>query len=114
MPVSVVSTLFRALGDPTRLRILALLAHGELCVCHLTRALKTSQPAVSRHLGVLRGAGVVEAKRDGAWMLYRLAPQDDPRRARQLDALAAGFRADAAIKKEVRALLSWKGPASCR
>jgi ArsR family transcriptional regulator len=112
-PPAAVVRLHRALGDPTRLRILALLAQGELCVCHLTRALKISQPNVSRHLAVLRAAKVVEARRDGAWMLYRLAEQDDPASARQLEALAEGFRADAGVKREVRALLAWKGPA-CR
>ena len=55
--------LFRALGDETRLRIVALLSHGELCVCHLENALDLSQPNVSRQLGILRAAGVVDARR---------------------------------------------------
>ena len=48
--------LLKALGDETRLRMVALLAHGELCVCHLESALELSQPTASRHLAVLRAA----------------------------------------------------------
>ncbi len=65
--------LFKALGDETRLRIVALLSHGELCVCHLEDALNLAQPNVSRHLGILRQAGVVEHRREGSWVYYRLA-----------------------------------------
>ena len=52
--------LFKALGDETRLRIVALLSHGELCVCHIEAALTLTQPTASRHLGVLRATGVVD------------------------------------------------------
>lgn len=66
---------FRALGDDTRLRCVALLhAEGELCVCELTYALDQAQPKVSRHLGQLRQAGVVESHRRGTWIHYRLHP----------------------------------------
>jgi ArsR family transcriptional regulator len=65
--------LFRILSDTTRLRILALLgAHDELCVCDLTQALKLSQPMISRHLAQLRAAGLVNDRRDGVWIHYRL------------------------------------------
>jgi len=65
---------FKALGDPVRLRLFHLLAgHDELCVCHLTEALELPQSTVSRHLGVLRHTGLVVTRRDGKWMHYRLA-----------------------------------------
>jgi len=65
---------FRALGDPVRLRLFRLLAGcDELCVCHLTAALKLPQSTISRHLGILRNAGLAETRRDGKWMFYRLA-----------------------------------------
>jgi len=65
---------FKALGDPLRLRLFYLLScHDELCVCHLTEALSLPQSTVSRHLGVLRHAGLVGTRRDGKWMHYRLA-----------------------------------------
>src|ERR1700719_2940429 len=63
----------RAAGEPTRLRILALLAREELAVLELTRILGQSQPRVSRHLKVLADAGLVERFPDGAWVFYRLA-----------------------------------------
>lgn len=65
---------FDALADATRRRILALLVNqGELCVCELTAALDDIQPKISRHLGVLKDAGIVIPRREGTWMFYRLA-----------------------------------------
>lgn len=65
--------LMKALAEPTRLRLAALLAaKGELCVCMLAGALGAPEFKVSRHLGVMRGAGLVEARRQGTWMYYRL------------------------------------------
>src|SRR6185369_9753018 len=62
----------RAAGEPTRLRILALLSHEELAVLELCRVLDQSQPRVSRHLKLLAEAGLVERFPDGAWVFYRL------------------------------------------
>ena len=62
----------RAAGEPTRLRILALLAQEELAVLELCRVLDQSQPRVSRHLKLLTEAGLVERFPDGAWVFYRL------------------------------------------
>lgn len=62
-----------AAGEPTRLRILALLAHEELAVGELGQILDQSQPRVSRHLKLLAEAGLVERFPDGAWVFYRLA-----------------------------------------
>ncbi len=67
-------SLFKALGDRTRLRILALLAAGEVCVCNIHESLSLPQPTVSRHLAYLRRTGLVQTRRDGVWMHYRLAP----------------------------------------
>lgn len=61
-----------AVADPLRLRSLALMdREGEVCVCELVAALDASQPKVSRHLAVLRGAGVVADRRDAQWVYYR-------------------------------------------
>ncbi len=72
--------LFSAAADPTRQRLLALLAHGEQCVCHLESAAGAPQSTVSRHLAVLRRAGLVETRREGVWIHYRLseAPHTQP------------------------------------
>ena len=66
---------FQMLADTTRLRIAMLLQrHDELCVCELTHALAQSQPKISRHLGQMREAGLVQTRRAGRWMYYRLHP----------------------------------------
>jgi ArsR family transcriptional regulator, arsenate/arsenite/antimonite-responsive transcriptional repressor len=65
--------LLKALADPTRLRIVGLLRHGEVCVCHIHDSLGIPQPRASRHLAYLRKAGVVEADKRGLWVYYRLA-----------------------------------------
>jgi len=72
------TSVYAALADPTRLRILSLLGEGEICVCHIHASLDVPQPTASRHLAYLRKSGLVEARREGSWMHYRLAPQDNP------------------------------------
>ena len=67
------AALFLALGDGTRLRVLNLIRHGEICVSSFTDVLSQSQPKISRHLAYLRSAGLVEARRDGKWMHYSVA-----------------------------------------
>lgn len=71
-------TVFRALSDRTRLRILALLAQGETCVCDIHAALAIPQPTASRHLAYLRRSGLVADRRRGLWVYYRLSEQADP------------------------------------
>jgi ArsR family transcriptional regulator len=66
---------FRALGDPTRLKLLELLAAGERCVCELTAAMDVVQPLLSHHLKTLREAGFIHARKDGRWTYYRLDPE---------------------------------------
>jgi ArsR family transcriptional regulator len=68
--------LFSLLSDTTRLRSLLLIrAAGEVCVCELTAALGESQPKISRHLALMREAGLVTARRQGTWMHYRMNPE---------------------------------------
>jgi ArsR family transcriptional regulator len=71
-------TLFKALADATRLRILGLLLAGEVCVCDIHESLKISQPKASRHLAYLRRSGLVETRREGLWIHYRLGNMADP------------------------------------
>lgn len=72
-------TLFSALSDPTRLRLLNLMRDGEVCVCFFTEVLKESQPKISRHLAYLRKSGLVSARRDGKWMHYSIDYPDEER-----------------------------------
>jgi ArsR family transcriptional regulator len=78
-------TLFKALADRTRLRLIQLLGDDELCVCSCVEVLKTNQPKVSRHLAYLRRAGLVSARRDGKWTYYRLVKPEDPHAAKIVD-----------------------------
>src|SRR6478672_8106426 len=71
-------SLFKALADATRLRILGLLLAGEVCVCDIHESLKIPQPKASRHLAYLRRARLVETRRDGLWIHYRLGTLSDP------------------------------------
>jgi ArsR family transcriptional regulator len=72
--------LFKALTDETRLRILALLGQGELCVCDLVAVLQLPQSTVSRHLASLKNGGWVMDRRQGLWSYYRLAEDSYPLR----------------------------------
>ncbi len=67
---------FKALSDETRLRIIKLLEHGELCVCDIVAAFDTSQPKVSFHLAALKSAGLVKDRKEGKWMHYRIDDSD--------------------------------------
>lgn len=70
------ATLFATLADPIRLRCLALIWDaGELCVCELVAALDMPQPKISRHLAVMRDAGLLRDRRAAQWVLYALAPE---------------------------------------
>lgn len=78
-PRDAILELHRALADETRLRIVyLLLRHGELCVCEVQAILETTQSKTSRHLNHLKQAGIVEDRRDGTWVYYRLSPEPDP------------------------------------
>jgi ArsR family transcriptional regulator len=72
-PTADLVRVLQALGDPTRLRLLNLLRGGEICVCYFVEILGEPQPKVSRHLAYLRRAGLVDVRREGKWMHYRLA-----------------------------------------
>ncbi|OJX81269.1 metalloregulator ArsR/SmtB family transcription factor [Magnetospirillum sp. 64-120] len=88
----------KAVADPTRIRILKLLQSGELCVCQLTTVLGLAPATVSKHLSVLKGAGLVQSRRDGKWVYYRLAESDfTPHARRFLDLLAVSLGDDPTI-----------------
>lgn len=113
LEVRPLSRLFRALGDETRLRIVALLSHGELCVCHLEKALDLSQPNASRQLGILKAAGVVDSRRDGTWVYYAITEQDHDTVARALTVLTEAFGAQRALRADHARLRKSCGPSAC-
>ena len=65
-----IEKIFKALADRNRLRILKMLEARPLCVCEITAVLGIAQSSVSRHLGILREAGLVDDKKEGQWMIY--------------------------------------------
>jgi len=89
--LSEMETLFKALGDSTRLRILGLLLTGEVCVCDIHESLKIPQPKASRHLAYLRKVGLVDTRRAGLWIHYRLGRMSDPVLAAITDAVRHGL-----------------------
>src|SRR6202142_4071961 len=93
----------RAAGEPTRLRILALLHREELAVMELGQILDQSQPRVSRHLKLLTEAGLVERFPDGAWMFYRLAAHG-PRRLLLDQTLALVHETDPIVVRDAERL----------
>lgn len=92
---------FKAFADPVRLRLLSLLANGEVCVCHLHEALELPQSTVSRHLAYLRKRGLVIGRKDGLWVHYRLAKPINGLHRTLIDALGPSF-ADVEILRQDR------------
>lgn len=74
--MSDIVTVFKALADETRLRVLKLLSRGELCVCEIAAALDLEQPRLSFHLRILKKAGIVADRRQERWIVYRLNEAD--------------------------------------
>ena len=84
--------IFKALADETRLRMLALLLdQPELCVCHFERVLDITQSKASRHLRYLLHAGLLQDRREGVWMYYRLAEGMAPELQSILEAVRGSF-----------------------
>ena len=106
--------LFRALGDETRIRIVALLVHGELCVCHLEEALGLSQPNCSRQLGILKAANVVDSRREGTWVYYRISEQEYASVEAVIGVLATTFGAEKALRADHTRLKKNCGPNACK
>ena len=97
-------SLFAALADRTRLRVLNLLARNEVCVCYFVELLGESQPKISRHLAYLRRAGVVHARRDGKWIHYSIDKPADPTVAAVLEATLAALERDKQMQRDRAAL----------
>ena len=98
--------LFRALADPTRLRLLNLIADREICVCYFVEILAISQPKVSRHLAYLRRAGIVASRRDGRWMHYKLAMPRDAAGAAVLRETLNHLRDNPEMRRDISRLSS--------
>jgi ArsR family transcriptional regulator len=102
---------FKVLSDPTRLRLAVLLSiQGETCVCQLAEALNAPEYKISRHLGIMRSAGAVKARREGTWMYYKLSKA----RNRLEECLQECFRDCLADNKTVKTDLKRLSTATCK
>jgi ArsR family transcriptional regulator len=91
---------FRALADRTRLRLLNIIGNDEVCVCFFVEILKTHQPKISRHLAYLRRAGIVDARREGQWMHYRIVEPADADAARVLKGVMTWLANDQEMQRD--------------
>ena len=91
---------FKALADRTRLRLLNLMRSDEVCVCFFVEILKISQPKISRHLAYLRRAGIVQARKEGPWMHYRMIEPSETDAGEVLDSVMNWLSNDREMQKE--------------
>lgn len=91
---------FAALADRTRLRLLNLMGSDEVCVCFFVEILKTNQPKISRHLAYLRKAGLVETRREGKWMHYKVVEPSDPHAAHVFGEVRAWLSEDPEMRRD--------------
>lgn len=98
-------TVAKAVADPSRVRILKLLEGGELCVCQITAVLDLASATVSKHLAALKTAGLLQQRRDGKWVHYRLAERElNPYALSFLALVAASLGSDPTTAEDRRVL----------
>jgi len=111
--------IYECLCDPTRLRLLHILAQGPLCVCHFQEILREPQVKISKHLAYLKTRGLVEVERSGNWMIYALPGKPTRELQRNLACLQdctrenAVFARDLARLKKITPRLAATAPAGC-
>lgn len=98
-------TVAKAVADPNRVRILKLLETGELCVCQITAVLSLAPATVSKHLSALKTAGLLQQRRDGKWVYYRLAERElNPYAQNFLGLVKAALKGDPTTDEDLRVL----------
>ena len=104
---------FRALAEETRLRIVMLLLHGELCVCDLMAILNAPQSKLSRHLAYLKHSGIVSGRREGVWMHYSLKIPLNDLYQDQIDLFREKFSALSPFREDKRKMFKFKANGVC-
>jgi|SRR5688572_25729424 len=113
-PLRNLAQVHKALGDETRLRILNLLgAHGELCGCDVESILAITQSKASRHLNYLKQAAIIEDRRDGNWVYYRITKPIRATLRAILRDMAEQLRADEQIRADLKRVAAYQRSASC-
>ncbi len=107
VPLKATAKVFKALSDPTRLRILKMLEARPMCVCEIRHVLKGSQPNISHHLKTLAEAGLVESEKDGLWIDYRLPDKPaSPLQAAALAFVRKALESEPVVRKDREAVRS--------
>lgn len=103
-PLRSTVSVLKALGHPVRLRILAMLRGGELCVCQMTALLDVANSTVSAHLAALKRAGLVSERKAGRWVFYRLTDEKPPVLASVWETVTKDTQvhADARLLRQIR------------
>lgn len=102
----------KAIADPTRMRILKLLQMGELCVCDIMDVMRLAQSTASKHLGILKTAGLVESRKSGTWTYYKQAEKARGDNKQFLEFVTSRMNNDPQVKRDKR-LLAKRNPAIC-
>ncbi len=118
IPLQQITMIHSAITDPLRVRIVRLLLERELCVCELEHILDEPQYKVSRHLGILKRAGLLHDWREGTWMHYEIAPTLSPEWRNALEALRQVWDQSAEIQADMehlrqKAIREPGDPAAC-
>jgi ArsR family transcriptional regulator, arsenate/arsenite/antimonite-responsive transcriptional repressor len=92
----------KALSDENRIRALMMLADGELCVCQIIEMFGLAPSTVSKHMSILRQAGLVETRKDGRWMYYRLTEKGPPSVGEILNWLVRHLKTNVRISEDAR------------
>ncbi len=98
----------KAISDPNRLRALMVLRTGELCVCQINELLQLAPSTISKHMSILRNAGLVTGKKHGRWMYYRLPEKLDTRTRKTLLWIISSNENDHIVKKDFKRIISIK------
>ncbi|MGE5294518.1 MAG: ArsR/SmtB family transcription factor [Solirubrobacterales bacterium] len=108
----------KAMADANRLRVLVALAGGELCVCQIVELLQLAPSTTSKHMSILRQARLVESRKEGRWMHYRLPGRDAPKAVREAIAWTQRHLAESPQtvqdKKRLDAILAMDPEEICR
>lgn len=94
----------KAISDQNRVRALMMLKGGELCVCQIIGMLRLAPSTVSKHMSILRQAGLVETRKEGRWIFYRLADRGSPAACEILAWLNRHLKSEAKVMKDTRNL----------
>lgn len=113
MDLRALSTIFRAMSEPIRLRILMLLLGRKLCVCEIEDALNEPEPKISRHLSYLKASGLISSERSGRWVYYKLREDLDSKIRGFITELGKIFANEDWALEDVKRLMEVKAKRLC-